>query len=140
MIKHLLSIFAFMVVSFAVQGFSHFVVNSDHFTAIDFMRSDPIIPLGLFVMVVQGLILTLALTRYAPDGATMRDGIAVSLAFGLFLATYIAIVEPSKYMVPSISSWFLIEGLASLIQFSLFGILLGLIHQKVGRVFSTTDR
>ncbi len=132
MTKHLLSIFAFMAISFAVQGLSHFVINKDHFAGIDFMRSDPIIPLGLFVMVIQGLIMTIALKRFAPTGATIRDGLVVSLAFGLFLIAYIAIVEPSKYAVPSISAWFLIEGPVGLIQFSVFGIILGLIHKKMG--------
>lgn len=95
------------------------------------MRAEPIIPMGLLAMVVQGFILTLAFARLAPEGATVRDGVAVSLAFGLFLATYIAIVEPSKFAVPSISAWLMIEGLASLIQFSLFGVILGLIHRKL---------
>lgn len=133
MTKHLASILAFMTVSFAVQGLSHFVINKNHFAGIDFMRSDPIIPLGLFVMVIQGLILTLSLTQLAPKNVTIRDGVTVSLAFGLFLLTYVSIVEPSKYEVPSISAWFIIEGLASLIQFAGFGVLLGLIHKKVGR-------
>ncbi len=133
MTKHILSIFAFMVVSFAVQGLSHFVINKDHFASIEFMRSDPVIPLGLLVMVIQGLIMTLALTRYAPKGVTIHDGVTLSLAFGLFLATYIAIVEPSKYAVPSIYAWFMVEGIASLIQFVVYGVLLGLIHQKMSQ-------
>lgn len=96
------------------------------------MRSDPIIPLGLLVMVIEGLILTLALAQYAPEGVTIGDGVALSLAFGLFLASYIAIVEPSKYAVPSIPAWFLVEGIASLIQFTVYGFVLGYIHQKMG--------
>ncbi len=131
MTKHLLSIFAFIIVSFGVQGTSHFVINKEHYAGIDFMRIDPIVALGLLVMLAQGVILTLALSRFSPERVTIHDGVKVSLAFGLFLATYIAIVEPSKFVVPSISAWFMIEGLASVIQFSVFGVLLGLIHQKV---------
>jgi len=121
-----------MVVSFGVQGISHFVINKEHFAEIRFMRAEPMISLGLLVMVIQGLILTLGLTRLTPSGATIRDGFTVSLAFGLFLATYTAIVEPSKYAVPSIPAWMMVEGLAGVIQFSVFGVLLGLIHQKIG--------
>ena len=132
MAKHIVSIFAFMLVSFGVQGISHFWINKQHFAEVSFMRPDPIIPLGLLVMVVQGLILTFALSRLAPEGATMRDGLVVSLAFGLFLASYIALVEPSKYIVPSITGWFTVEATASLVQFTLFGALLGFIHQRLG--------
>ena len=54
----------------------------------------------------------------------------VALAFGLFLGVYIAIVQPAKYVVPSIPAWVTVEGLATLIQFTLYGVLLGYIHQR----------
>ena len=88
-------------------------------------------------MVIQGLIMTFALERFAPQSVKIRDGLVVSLVFGLFLASYIAIVEPSKYEVPSIGTWFVVEGVASLVQFSVFGIILGLIHRRLSH---TGDR
>jgi len=133
MLKHALSIVAFMVVSFAVQGLSHFVINKAHFDAIGFPRPDPLIPLGLLVMIIQGLILSIALATWRPKMVTLKDGLAVSMTFGIFLVSYIAIVEPSKYIVPSIQSWLMVEGLAGLIQFGLYGVLLGLIHKRLGQ-------
>lgn len=131
MTKHLLSILAFMAVSFAVQGGSHFAVNTDHYAGIDFMRAAPIMPMGLLAMVTQGVILTLALSRMAGAKATIKDGLMVSLAFGLFLASYIVLASPAKYAVPSIAAWMGVEGASSAIQFTVFGILLGFIHQKL---------
>ena len=131
MAKHLLSVLAFIAVSFSVQGLSHFVINKEYFAGISFMRNDPIMPMGFTTMIIQGLIMSLAVTRLAPSGGTVRDGVTVSLAFGLFLAVYIALTEPAKYAAPSISAWFMVEGLASTIQFVLFGFLLGLIHHKL---------
>lgn len=131
MTKHLLSVLAFMLVSFGVQGLSHFVINQDHYAGIFFMRDEPIIALGLLAMILQGSTMTLALARSVPRQATVRDGLTVSLAFGLFLTAYIALAAPAKYAVPSISVWIGVEGLASLIQFSVFGVFLGLIHRKL---------
>jgi len=58
--------------------------------------------------------------------------LAVAGAFGLFLVSYIALVAPAKYTVPSVSSWMMVEGLAGLVQFAIFGVLLGLIHKRIG--------
>ena len=130
MAKHLLAVLAFIIVTFGVQGLNHFVINKDYYASIDFARAEPVMILGFVSMITQGLILTLALSKIAPNGATIKDGLVVSLAFGLFLAVYIAVAEPAKYAAPSISSWFITEGLTSTVQFLLFGVLLGFIHQK----------
>ncbi len=128
---HLLSILAFMVASFAAQGLSHFVVNGEHFAAIPFMRPDPIIPLGLLVMIFQGATISIALHRWRGGAATLSDGVLIAAAFGAFLVSYIAIVEPSKYVVPSPADWILVEATTGLAQFVVFGMLLGLIHRRV---------
>lgn len=128
--KSVLTVLAFMVVSFAVQGLSHFVINVEHFAGIPFMRAEPIIALGLLVMVVQALVVSFVMHQLWPEGATMRQSLTVSACFGVFLASYIALVEPSKYVAPSISAWITVEAAASFIQFSVFGVLLGLIFRQ----------
>lgn len=130
MIKHILSVLAFMVVSFAVQGLNHFVINKSHYEKIDFARTEPVLALGFITMIIQGLILSFAMTKIVSTGSLVRDGLLVSLSFGLFLASYIALAEPAKYAAPSISSWFVTEGLVSTIQFLIFGLVLGFIHRK----------
>ncbi|QBY01907.1 hypothetical protein E2K80_15200 [Rhodophyticola sp. CCM32] len=131
MLQHVLSVVAFMIVSFAAQGLSHFVINKDHFASVSFMRPDPVIPLGLLVIVFQGALLSMALHVWKGDGVRVADGILVSLIFGAFLVSYIAIVEPSKYLVPSIGAWVRVELLVGFAQFAIFGVILGWIHQKL---------
>ncbi|MBL1242103.1 MAG: hypothetical protein COB13_009655 [OCS116 cluster bacterium] len=130
MIKHFLSVLGFVIISFTVQGMSHFIINEAHFASIGFARAEPILAFGILVMVLEGIILTLALAAYKPNQVTIKDGLMLSLAFGLFLASYIALVEPSKYAVPSIVDWIKIETTASLVQFVAFGLILGYIHSK----------
>ena len=129
--KHLFTILGYMLVSFAVQGGSHFVINTDFYAGIPFMRPDAIIPMGLATMVLQGLILSLALERLGGANPTLRDGMVVAAGFGLFLASYIAVASPAKYAVPSIPAWMLVEGLNSLVQFVLVGLVIGLIHRRM---------
>lgn len=130
MLPHFLSVLAFIIVSFAVQGTSHFKINKAHYAGISFERKDPILWLGVSVMVFQGVILTLffVATPFASSG--VWGGLAYSLLMGAFLASYIAFAEPAKYQVPSVAAWFRVEGTASFIQFSLYGLALGFIHQQ----------
>ena len=130
MLKHLISVLAFVVVTFGVQGLSHFAINKAHYGKIIFMRADHILPLGTSAMVVQGVIMSLALSLYSAH-PSLLDGLLVSLTFGAFLGLYIALVEPSKYAVPSVTSWTWVEASASLVQFSLYGLILGLVHQSL---------
>ncbi|MBV1867075.1 MAG: hypothetical protein KUG69_04095 [Marinosulfonomonas sp.] len=130
MAKTFLTVLAFIVVSFGVQGLSHFVINADHFAAIGFIRAEPVLPMGIAAMIVQALIFSFVMPRLWPSGATIRQGVIVSACFGLFLASYIVLAEPAKYAAPSIPAWMTIESLASFVQFGVFGVLLGLIYRK----------
>jgi len=132
MLKHLLTVLAFMIVTFGVQGLSHFVINKAHFASIGFARENPIMPLGFAVMIIQGFILSFAMTYVGPNPVTLWSGIILSLTFGLFLGSYIALAEPAKYAAPSVLAWVRVEALASFTQFTIFGALLALIHQRFG--------
>lgn len=49
---------------------------------------------------------------------------------GAFLVSYIALDEVAKYMVPSTASWIAVELGAGLIQYTVFGLLLGLVYRE----------
>ncbi len=130
-----LTVLAFVFSSFLVQALSHFVLNVAHYATISFMRAEPIMPLGLFVMVVQGTTLAILFNAFmtnalASQRSVMRSALLFSLLVGLFLGAYIAVVEPAKYAVPSVGKWIAVEASASFLQFLIFGVLLGIIHKK----------
>lgn len=120
---------AFVAASFLVQALSHFVVAADHFAAVPFMRPEPIMAMGVGTMLVQGALLTGVFGRFGRAETLGRDAIGFALAMGAFLGAYIAVVEPAKYAVPSIGSWVVVEGLAALVQFTLFGLGLRLVFR-----------
>lgn len=132
-IVHLLSVMGFMAVSFTAQALSHFVINRDHFSSIDYFRPEPVFLLGLSAMVIQGLLISFALQAWRRGSVRVQDGLAVSLVFGVFLSAYISLVEPAKYMVPDIGAWMRVETMISAIQFLLFGVVLGFIHSKLAK-------
>ncbi len=81
-------------------------------------------------MIIQALILSFALSIYSMGAVTLRKSMEVSLSFGLFLAAYIVLAEPAKYVAPSIQKWIIVEAGASTLQFVLFGFAFWFIHRR----------
>ncbi|MCF8247709.1 MAG: hypothetical protein K9J37_21725 [Saprospiraceae bacterium] len=128
--KTILGTAAYVAASFIVQATSHFALFKSHFDGIDFARKEPIMLPGVLVMLVQGIVLTYLYQFFHKQEKPLLRGWQFGMLVGLFLVSYIAIVEPSKYAVPSYSEWVGVESLAGLVQFSLFGLALGWIFQK----------
>ena len=81
-------------------------------------------------MVVQGTVFGLLFPVFNGGRPTIRNGLLFSWTLGAFLASYIVLGESGKYAVPSIASWIRVELLAAAAQFTLFGVLLGLVHRR----------
>ena len=126
-----LTILAFIVATFLTEGTSHFVINKDFYASIPFMRPEPIVWMGMLTMVLQGITMGWMYPRFHDTARPVFSGWLFAMCVLVILGSYIAMVEPSKYAVPSIRSWVLVEGSVAFLQFSLFGALLGVIHQRV---------
>lgn len=124
-----LTVVAYALTTFAVQGTSHFVINADHFANIPIMRAEPLIALGITSMLVQGLIFAWLYPTYAQGASSLRTSIGFAWLIGGFLASYVVLGEAGKYAIPSVSNWIAVEVTASFVQFTLFGVWLGLIHR-----------
>ncbi len=125
-----LTVLSFLVVTFAVQATSHFVINTGHYAAIPIMRAEPIMALGILVMLIQGTVAGLLYPAVRLKASGIKRGVIFGWLLGAFLASYIVLTEPAKYEVPSISAWMWVEGLASFVQFTLFGVLLAVVHRR----------
>ena len=93
------------------------------------MRTEPMIPLGIASMVIQGLIFAWLYPAYANGASTLRKSIIFSWLIGGFLASYIVFGEAGKYAIPSISNWMVVEASAAFVQYTLFGVWLAAIHR-----------
>src|SRR5688500_14782360 len=124
-----LTVVAYALTTFGVQGASHFAINADHFASLSIMRAEPLIPLGIASMLIQGLIFAWLYPVYANGASTVRRAIAFSWLIGGFLASYNVLGEAGKYAIPSLSSWIAVEASAAFAQFTIFGVWLGLIHR-----------
>jgi len=125
-----LTVLAYVVTTFAVQGTSHFLLNKEHYAAISFMRQDPLVALGFTAMIVQGLIFAYLFPTFMQAERPVRSGLVFSLTIGAFLASYIVLATAGEYVIPSVASWIGVEASTALVQYSAFGVLLGLVHRR----------
>jgi len=125
--RYVLSLLAYVAATFTTQATSHFVVNVHHYASVAHLRKEPFFSLGVLTMLIQGGILSWVYGRIAPPGRSIGDAVRFAWLAGAFLVSYIALAEPAKYTVPAVLPWITVEGTAGLVQFTLFGVLLGLV-------------
>jgi len=127
--KHILSVGAYIGATFLTQAASHFLINARHYAEVAYMRKDPIFPLGVLSMLIEGMVLSFLYSALPKSRNWLVDGLKFGWLSGAFLVSYIALAEAAKYQVPSIASWIAVESLNAFFQFSIYGLLLGFIQR-----------
>lgn len=128
-----LTIVAYIVATFAVQATSHFGINAEHYARLGYLRTEPIVLMGLASMLVQGSVMAWLYPRLEGAGRSVWHAIRFAWLMGAFLVSYIGLAEAGKYAVPAIGLWLAVETVAGFLQFTLFGLLLGLLHRRARR-------
>jgi len=125
--------FAYVAITFALGFLWHLVIFKDlyHRLAIYTRLDDPIIPLGLLSMLIQGAVLAYLYPQVVDAQGSVFEGIRFSLLMGLFLASSAVIAEAAKQRVTSLRTWFAVESLYYLIQFLLTGLAMSSIYSTL---------
>lgn len=131
--RAILTVVAYIAATFAVQATSHFGINAAHYAQLAHLRPEPIMPMGVASMLVQGIVMAWLYARLEGAGTSVWHAIRFAWIMGAFLVSYIALAEAAKYVVPSIGAWLTVETIAGFCQFTLFGLLLGLLHRRAVR-------
>lgn len=126
--KHLLAVLAFAAATFITQAVSHFVVNADHYGAVTHIRKEPIFPLGILAMLIEGSVLSYLYKRIVTDGRSISNAVKFAWLAGAFLVSYIALAEAAKYSVPAVAPWITVEVISGFVQFTFYGVLLGFVY------------
>ena len=122
--------FAYLFITFALGFIWHLVVFKDLYRrlAIYTRLDDPIVPLGFLSMLIQGAVLAYLYPQVVDTSSSAPEGLRFGLLMGLFIASSAVIAEAAKQRVTSLRTWFVVESLYYLIQFSLSGLAIGLIY------------
>ena len=111
-------------------GVIAFLIFAGHYAAVTYIRKEALFQFGVLAMVIQGVVLSLLYSRRAGGKSTTKSAVGFSWLMGSFLVAYTAFAEAAKYVVPSAASWIAVELGVGVIQFTVFGVLLGLVYRE----------
>src|SRR5258706_13131548 len=92
--KHALAVLAYGVATFLTQGLSHFVVNKSHYAGVAYLRPDPILPLGVAAMLIQGTILSYLYVRLGDQQNSFLHAVSFGWWIEAILVIHLAPAEP----------------------------------------------
>jgi hypothetical protein len=96
-----------------------------------YTRADPIIPLGLATMLIQGVVLALIYPRWYRGGAPAAAGIRFGLLLGLYLYSVATLATLAKAEVSDPWRFILLSGVFHAIQFTVAGAGIGLVFGRL---------
>lgn len=97
-----------------------------------YTRADPIIPLGLATMVIQGIVMAWIYPRLYRGGVPALEGIKFSLMIGLFLFSVSTVATIAKVEVTDPWRFVILSGVFHTIQFVVTGAGIGLAFGRLG--------
>jgi hypothetical protein len=123
---------AYVVVTFAIGFVWHLILFKQLYDKLGIYSrlDDPIIPLGLSAMFIQGAVLAYLYPFVARPGNLLLEGLRFGLIMGLFIASSAVLAEAAKQRVSSLPTWLVVETIYYAIQFSLCGVAISFVHNK----------
>lgn len=127
-----LGVAAYLAPTFPLGFFWHLVWFETSYHALAIYRPDPIIPLGLASMLVQGLIFSWIYPRLFPfrDGSVLRPGLTYGLAIGLLSWSFTTLAVTAKHPIASIVDYGLLETGFTIVQFLFVGPLIAWAYRN----------
>jgi hypothetical protein len=128
LMRFALATLGYVVPTFILGFVWHLVLFKDVYDAFGvYNRPDPIIPLGLGTMVLQGLLLAWLYSRAVDAGAarSRRDALVFQLVIGLFFVSGTIVALAAKAQISNLPGWFAYNFAFSALQFGIAGAVFG---------------
>jgi hypothetical protein len=124
----LLAVLAYLVPTFITGFVWHMVAFHGLYARLDLYRPDPVIPLGLASMLIQGPIFAWAYPRLfdTARSAWAKSALRAGLVYAALSWSFTTVAVAAKYPMASVGDYFLIETLYTVVQFALVAPLMAL--------------
>jgi hypothetical protein len=130
--KFLLTAIAYIIPTMILGYVWHLIIFRDLYDSLGiYNRTDPIIPLGFSTMIIQGFIIAYLYPFYLQGKPnSVSRSITFNLILGLFLFSVSTLANAAKINVTSMSTWLLIQAVFHFVQFTIAGILIGIVNKN----------
>ena len=95
-----------------------------------FTRPEPIIPLGMLAITIQGAVIAYLYPFWYRGGNPVVQGIKFSLIIGLMVYTVMGFSMAAKINISPVSTFLIYNTVFQFIQFAITGAALGLIYGR----------
>jgi len=130
-LKYLLAVLAYVVPSMLLAVPWHLMWFRDAYHEFGiYTRADPIIPLGMFTMILQGSVMAWFYPRAYCGGSPTLVGLKFGLLFGLFLFSVSTLANIAKIDVTNPGQFILLSGIFHTLQFGVAGTAIGIVFGR----------
>jgi len=127
----LLGTLAYTLVTFPLAVIWHVVLFEDKYHAFGYFEGEPSFVLGLLTIIIQGFVLSFLYPFVKFKGQGIIRGLKYSLLIGVFFWSSHVLAFVAKQVVDSSFSFVAMESFYLLLQFGIYGLLIGKIYGKV---------
>ena len=128
--KITLGIIAYTIVTFTIAILWHIVLFEQKYKEFGYIESEPNFLLGLMAIFIQGSVLSFLFPYTSFAGSGIIKGLKYSLLIGVFFWTSHVLAFVAKQDVNNSLTFIFMESFYLLLQFGIFGLLIGLIYKK----------
>lgn len=127
--KLILGTAAYTVCTFSLAVGWHVLLFQERYESFGYFEGEPDFLLGLLTIVLQGVLLSALFPMLKAEGTSFRRGIKFAFIAGAFFWTSHVLAFVARQKVPEVSAFIWMETAYLLVQFGLFGLILGVIYR-----------
>ena len=128
--KLILGTTAYTICTFSLAVGWHVLLFNERYESFGYFEGEPDFLLGFLAVVLQGALLSTLFPMLKTEGTTFRRGVKFALIAGAFFWTSHVLAFVAKQNVPGVSAFIWMETAYLLLQFGLFGLIIGVIHRQ----------
>ena len=128
--KLILGTAGYTICTFSLAVGWHVLLFQERYVSFGYFEGEPDFLLGLLTIVLQGVLLSTLFPMLKAEGSSFRRGIKFALVTGAFFWTSHVLAFVAKQQVQEVSAFIWMETAYLLLQFGLFGLIIGVIHRE----------
>ena len=120
---------AYSICTFSLAVVWHVLLFKERYESFGYFEGEPNFLVGLLTIVLQGFLLCALFPMLKAEGSSFRRGFKFAFIIGAFFWTSHVLAFVAKQEVPGASAFIWMETLYLLLQFGVFGLIIGIIHR-----------
>ncbi|MDE0333396.1 MAG: hypothetical protein OXI64_00435 [Defluviicoccus sp.] len=128
--KLVLGAAAYTICTFSLAVGWHVLLFKERYESFGYFEGEPNLLIGLLTIVLQGLLLSALFPMLRVEGNSFHRGLKFALLVGAFFWTSHVLAFVAKQQVPDMWAFIWMETVYLLLQFGLFGLIIGAIHRR----------